>query len=121
MIEESSASFYIKKSTIPKAGKGLFARRAIALGEMWQVHGVTVPRNSPTNECTRYADAYKFRIRNHLLIPTGYSALINHSFKPNLKKVVKGRKLFLSALDPIRPGQELFFCYHTYAQKRFFE
>ena len=68
---ESDARFYVAKSTIKGAGKGLFAKIAIAKGDKLEVLGVRVPAKSLADRCTTYADAYKFRIGKYLLIPTG--------------------------------------------------
>jgi SET domain-containing protein len=111
--------FYIKRSTIPKAGKGLFAKEAMARGETLEVPGSLVLRNSEADQRTRDEDAYKFRVGGYLLIPTGYGRMVNHSLTPNLKKVVKGKSVRLQALRRIKAGEELFFCYSRYARKRF--
>jgi len=115
----SDRRFYIKTSTIPGAGKGLFARTPMVAGEKLHVQGVLVRRDSSADRCTVYADAYKFRVGNDLLIPLGYGGLVNHSLRPNLEKVVEGNKVYLQALRPIKAGEELFFCYSRYAQRRF--
>ena len=88
-------------------------------GERFQVQGVLVRKDSLADRCTAYADAYKFRVGNDLLIPLGYGGLVNHSLSPNLEKVVEGKKVYLQALRPINVGEELFFCYSRYAQRRF--
>lgn len=110
---------HIKKSSIAGAGHGLFAKTSIAVGELLKVEGVRVRKNSEVDRCTRYADTYKFRIGDDLLIPLNSAGLINHSLIPNLKKVIKGKQLYLQALRPINAGEELFFRYSRYAQKRF--
>jgi SET domain-containing protein len=111
--------FYVRKSTIPSAGNGLFAKKSMASGEVLKIRGSLIRRNSLEDVCTRYADPYKFRIGSYLLIPQGYAAMVNHSSTPNLKKVIKGKTVFLQALRRIEKGEELFFCYSRYAQKRF--
>jgi hypothetical protein len=70
--------------------------------------------------CTRFADAYKFRAGDRLLIPAGYAGLVNHSkARANLEKVVAGHEVFLRVTRPVAAGEELFFCYSDYAQERF--
>jgi SET domain-containing protein len=119
-VPPSDRRFYIRTSTIPGAGKGLFARTPMVAGERFQVQGVLVRKHSLADRCTAYADAYKFRVGNDLLIPLGYGGLVNHSLSPNLEKVVEGKKVYLQALRPINVGEELFFCYSRYAQRRFY-
>lgn len=110
---------YIANSAIPRAGKGLFARVPLAKGETLEVVGALVPAKSAADRCTRYADAYKFRIGKFLLIPTGYGGIVNHSSAPNMEKVTVGRRLYLRALRRIEKGEELVFVYSEYAQKKF--
>ena len=110
---------YIKESALAGAGKGLFAKKSISKGENLPVVGILVRRNSVEDRCTRYADAYKFRVGKFLLIPLNHTGLINHSRAPNLKKIVTGKTVHLKALRAIRAGEELFFRYSRYAQKRF--
>lgn len=116
---ESDARFYIAKSTIKGAGKGLFAKIAIAKGDKLEVLGVLVPAKSLADRCTTYADAYKFRIGKYLLIPTGLGGIANHSDTPNAKKIIKGSRVYLIALRDINKGEEVLYIYGAYAQKRF--
>jgi len=116
---ESDPRFYVAKSTINGAGKGLFAKIAITKGEKLEVLGVLVPAKSLADKCTTYADAYKFRIGKYLLIPTGLGGIANHSNTPNAKKIVKGSKVYLIALKDINKGDEVLYIYGLYAQKRF--
>jgi hypothetical protein len=117
---ESDPRFFIADSTIPGAGRGLFARVDLAVGERLAVVGVLIEAGSVADDCTRYADAYKFRAGERLLIPVGYAGLVNHSpAGANLEKVVEGDEVFLRVVRPVRAGEELFFCYSDYAQERF--
>ena len=117
MIEKDNR-FYIGDSTVPGAGKGLFAKVPIAQGERLWVLGAMIRADSVSDQCTAYADAYKFRVGDDLLIPLGYGAMVNHSADPNLEKVVEGEQVYLRALRPIREGEELLFCYSEQAQRR---
>ena len=120
LMVSKSPRFYIGESTIPGAGKGLFAKVALAKGDRLEVIGVLISSGSISDECTRYADEYKFRVRNKLLIPLGYGGMVNHSLKqPNLKKVINGGRLFLQATHPVQAGEELFITYSKYARERF--
>ncbi len=116
---ETDERLYIADSTISGAGKGLFAKAPLAAGETVEVIGVLIPATSVSDECTRYADPYKFRVGDSLLIPVGYGAIANHSSAPNMEKVVEGQRVYLRALRPIRKGEELVFMYSDYAQTRF--
>lgn len=116
---ESDPRFYVGKSTIKGAGKGLFAKIAITKGEKLEVIGVLVPAKSLADKCTTYADAYKFRIGKYLLIPTGLGGIANHSNNPNAKKIIKGSRVYLIALKDINKGDEVLYIYGLYAQKRF--
>ncbi len=102
------------------AGRGLFTRRALPKGHTIRVAGQLVKRHSFEDRCTRYADAYKFRVGVYLLIPIGIGGMVNHSATPNLEKAVRSKTLHLRTLRAIAPGEELFFAYSRYAQNRFY-
>lgn len=116
---ETDNRFYVSQSTIPGAGRGLFVKTSLKKGERLEVLGILVSADSVSDECTHYADPYKFRVGNHLLIPVEYGAMVNHSVDPNLEKVIEGDRVVLQALRPIKHGEELLFCYSEYAQDRF--
>ena len=98
----------------------MFAGVPLAAGEELNVLGVVIPANSPADECTRYADEYKFRVGDALLIPVGYGGMVNHSSQaPNMEKVVVGGAVHLRTLRPIAANEELLFRYSEYAQARF--
>lgn len=120
MQSEPDRRFYIAPSNLPGAGNGLFAKFALGMGEELRVEGILVAADSVQDECTRYADAYKFRLGEHLLIPTGYAGMVNHSLqKANMEKVIVGNGVYLRTLRPIDADEELFFSYSRYAQERF--
>jgi SET domain len=118
-LSESDDRFTVGPSTIPGAGRGLFARVALAAGDRLEVIGVCVPAGSVSDDCTRYADEHKFRVGDDLLIPVGLAGMVNHSATPNLEKVSDGDRLFLRAVRDIAAEEELFFRYSEYAQQRF--
>ncbi|HEY3116181.1 MAG TPA: SET domain-containing protein-lysine N-methyltransferase [Chloroflexota bacterium] len=117
--EETDNRFYVRASTIPGAGRGLFATAPLRVGEVLHVVGWLISPHSVADDCTRHADQYKFRFGDRLLIPIGYGALINHSSDPNMEKVIEGERLYLRVTRPVSAGEELFFSYSTYAQERF--
>jgi hypothetical protein len=119
-LNETDPRFLVADSTLPGAGRGLFARVPLAPGDVLAVVGVLVAPGSVADDCTRYADAYKFRAGDRLLIPAGYAGLVNHSkTRANLEKVVASHEVWLRVTRPVAAGEELFFCYSDYAQERF--
>jgi hypothetical protein len=119
-IAENDSRFFIGSSTIAGAGNGLLARVPLAAGDRLEVLGVLVASGSVADQCTRFADAYKFRVADDLLLlPLGWGALVNHSASPNVEKVVEGHRVYLCTLRAIAAGEELVFTYSTYAQERF--
>jgi hypothetical protein len=120
IIGETDPRFYIAASAIPGAGRGLFARIALAAGEELRVIGIVIQADTAADECTRYADEYKLRFGDLLLIPVGYGGMVNHSsLAPNMEKVAMGDAVYLRTLRPVAPDEELLFCYSAYAQERF--
>jgi hypothetical protein len=111
IASEDDDRFIVDVSTLPGAGHGLFARVALDAGDRLEVIGTLVRAGSVSDACTRYADRYKFRVGEFLLIPLGYGGLVNHSHQPNLEKVIEGRSVFLRATRSISPNEELFFDY----------
>ncbi len=111
VIVENDERFCVNVSTIPDAGNGLFARTLLAEGEQLEVIGVLVPAGSVSDVCTRYADHYKFRVGDLLLIPLGFGGMVNHSKHPNMEKVIDGLTVYLRTTRAIHPGEELFFTY----------
>ena len=81
--------------------------------------GVTIRADSHADRCTRYADQYKYRVGDALVIPVGYGAMVNHSSSPNMAKVYDGGELFLEALRDIDADEELCFAYDPRALDRF--
>ncbi len=108
---ENDDRFVISMSTMPNAGNGLFARRLLAEGERLEVIGVLVQAGSVADSCTRYADCYKFRVGEYLLIPVGFGGMVNHSTDPNMEKVIEGQTVFLQTNRVVQPGEELSFEY----------
>jgi hypothetical protein len=119
IVDESDSRFYAAPSTIPGAGQGLFARVPLPAGERLTVLGVLVMRGSPSDRYTAFADEYKLRVGDYLLIPCGLAAMANHSSQPNLTKVVDGDALFLELTRAVEAGEELCFAYSEYARERY--
>jgi hypothetical protein len=119
VIVETDDRFYIAPSTIPEASKGLFAKVELDKGDRLRMPGVLVRADSVSDYCTSYADAYKVRAGDYLLIPVGWGAIVNHNDDPNVEKIVEHGEIYLRVIQPIRKDQELFCNYDEYAQKRF--
>lgn len=81
-IEENDDRFYISESTIPNAGRGLFAKTNIKKGDHLEIIGVIVKAGSVANTCTDYANKYKFAAgasKKEIVVPMGYGGIVNHS------------------------------------------
>ena len=119
IVDEPDTRFYVGPSPIPGAGQGLFARVHLPAGARLAVPGVLVMRGSASDRYTAFADEYKFRVGDYLLIPCGIAAMANHSSQPNLRKVVEGEELFLELTRAVTVGEELCFAYSEYARERY--
>ena len=117
LLSETDDRFYIAPSNIHLNGKGIFARNPIPIGEGLEVIGVLVPAKSVSDLCTQYADSYKLRCGEYLLIPVGFGGLVNHSTSPNMEKVFEGDKVLLRAIRNIEQDEELSFTYSEFAQE----
>ena len=117
-IDEPDDRFHAAPSTIPGAGQGLFARVPLRAGDRLIVVGVRVRRDSAADRYTAFADAYKLRAGDDLVIPCGAAAVANHSSQPNLRKVVEGEMVYLELRRDVAAGDELCFAYSDYARER---
>ena len=119
VLDERDDRFYAKASAIPGAGRGVFARVPLKAGDRLEVIGVRVQRDSASDGYTAFADAYKFRVGDDLLIPCGIAALANHASEPNLRKVVEDDTVSLELLRDVDADEELCFAYSEYARSRY--
>jgi SET domain-containing protein len=119
ILDDSDDRFLVAPSRIPGAGQGLFARVALQAGDRLEVVGVLVRRHSVVDRCTTYADEYKYRAGDCVLIPFGVAAMANHSSHPNVEKVIEGEAVFLELLRDVGAGEELCLAYSKYARERF--
>jgi hypothetical protein len=119
ILDERDDRFYAAPSTIAGAGQGLFARIPMKAGDRLEVIGVLVPKGSASDGYTAFADAYKLRCGDYLLIPCGIAALANHSAAPNMAKVADADAVFLELLRDVEAGEELCFGYSDYACQRY--
>ena len=115
-LAENDDRFTIGPSTIAGAGSGLFATVDLPAGAEFEVIGVLIPRETSADYCTRYADHYKFRVGDELLIPVGFGALVNHSAHPNLEKVIADGRVWFRVREDVSAGEELYFEYSEEAR-----
>ena len=98
LFEEKDDRFYIKKSNVNNAGVGLFAKMPIKKNSFLEISGILVERESIADQCTSYANAYKFAARverkeklvnigKYLIVPMGFAGIVNHADTPNNQNV----------------------------------
>jgi SET domain-containing protein len=119
ILDETDDRFYAAPSTLSGAGRGLFARVPLRAGERLAVVGVLVRRGSDADRYTAFADEYKVRAGDYLVIPCGVAGMANHSAEPNMEKVVEGDAVFLELLRDAAADEELCFAYSPYARERY--
>ena len=135
LVEETDDRFYIKESTVPNAGWGLFARVPLSKGGWLEIIGIQVKTASLSDKCTHYADNYKFaangkltsrgeRIVEHTrkIVPLGYGGIVNHAPDPKqqnaeifyrngpTKNSAAGKAVYRFIRD-IEPNEEVFGSY----------
>ena len=114
----TESDFEVRRSTIPRAGKGLFTRVPIAEGDTIGYYTGRVIGEDEFNDPDRPFSAYVLWVcRTHIIIGEGpeanYTRYINHSDDPNAFLVVSTRwkSARFEALRDIEPGEEIFFDY----------
>jgi hypothetical protein len=98
LVEETDDRFYIKESTIPNAGLGVFANVPLKKGDWLEIIGVQVKTKSVSDKCTHYANAYKFLASGSItrrgerkidysrkIVPLGLGGIVNHAPDPRLQ------------------------------------
>jgi len=100
LIEETDKRFYVQKSTIPNAGLGVFAAEDLKKGDWLEIIGPQVKVGSIADQCTQYADKYKFAATGKVVkgkqkvdfdrkvVPMGYGGIVNHAPNPKLQNVM---------------------------------
>jgi hypothetical protein len=122
LIEETDDRFYLAESTVPHAGKGVFAKVDLPKGEYLEIIGAFVENLSLTDECTNYARDYKFAARKEKstrkIVPFGFGGMVNHALSDDQMNAVidyrKGSKRNQNASDccyrfikDIKAGEEI--------------
>jgi len=99
LVEETDERFYLKESILPNAGLGVFAQKSLKKGEWLEIIGVMIKSNTLTDQCTHYADKYKFAASGKILqgkqvtdfsrkiMPCGLGGMINHAPEPEMQNV----------------------------------
>jgi hypothetical protein len=89
IIKETDGRFYLNDSLIEDAGMGLFANVDINEGEILEVVGFKVKKDSVEDICTRYANDYKFSSPDpeFYIVPIGFGGMVNHTSDPHMQNV----------------------------------
>lgn len=93
VIKETDKRFYIKESTVPNGGKGLFAKEFLRQGDHLEIIGIYVQNGSISDNCTTFATDYKFMESDdseakHKLVPFGFGGMVNHGRNKNEKNAI---------------------------------
>ncbi len=115
----TSNKVYVGKSTIPKAGRGVYARRDIQKGEIIETSPIIeVPQHDLSNLKESILVTYFFyfgKNKERLAIALGFGSLYNHSHKPNITYKMSPKESLIDfiALKDIKKEDELTFNYHN--------
>ena len=114
---------FVKKSTLPGVGKGLFTRRPIAKGERIIEYKGRITSYKAVQE-SGIVNPYIYYVnRNHVIdampFPESAARHANDAEGPvtlpgcsnNAKFVVINKRVFLEAITDIQPGSEIFVAY----------
>ena len=90
-------------------GRGVFARRAIRKGEVFETCPVLVLPAGATEDFSAGLGPYVFLWgRGTVALALGYGSLYNHSFEPNARyEDVGGRTKLFVAIRDIEAGEEI--------------
>ncbi len=111
--------FEVKTSTIPEAGKGLFAKRAIRTGDTIGPYEGKILTDAQANSEPYVNSLYLVWVCTDCWIygegpGASYTRYINHDDEdPNAELITSSRwkKARIAAIRPIAPGEEVFFDY----------
>lgn len=106
-----STKICLSKSTIPKAGRGIFASKPIKKSEIIEKCPVFVlPRKDyPLAKKTILRNYYFMWGKTTSAICFGYGSYYNHSYSPNAtyKKKIKEKIIEFIAIKDIKKGEEI--------------
>jgi uncharacterized protein len=114
----TSGKIYIKKSKIPNAGRGVYARRSIKKDEIIESCPIIdVPKHDMSNLRESILVTYFFyfgKNREQLLVALGFGSIYNHSHKPNAMYKIKQTEGIIDfiALINIKKDDEITFNYN---------
>jgi uncharacterized protein len=113
--------FEVRRSTIPGANLGLFARARIRVGDTIGYYtGEVITEREYENGHHADSRYILWVARTHIIVGEGpkanYTRYLNHSSRPNAAMVVSTRwkTARFEAIRAIRPGDEVFFDYGEY-------
>lgn len=83
-LEECDNRFYLKESTIPGAGRGVFALKSIKKNDFLRVVGIVIKKNSISGKIMGKIPAFSKYVFvnpaiNGWLMPVGYGGMVNHT------------------------------------------
>lgn len=111
VLDPNSAKLYV--GVVPRRGRGVFARQAIATGELIErAQVIVIPAHQwPRLEHTTLYD-YTFEWGwegEETAIALGYGSIYNHSYSPNARYIKRLEDLVIDfvALRNIQPGEEI--------------
>lgn len=118
-LQLPSRIIYLSISSIPKAGRGVFAKRTILANELIEICPVILIPNTQVQH-VRYTELFNYYFswgeqREHAAIALGYGSLYNHSYDPNatyIKKLPENTIEFV-ALRPIQKDSEILVNYNA--------
>ncbi len=105
---------YIKKSTIPNGGRGVFAKSDIKKGEIIEVAPALIL------EFSEFIDSYwnllfeyYFWLDDYVVLGLGYGSLYNHSAAPNCRYEIskEDKTITFTATRDISKDEEIYFDY----------
>ncbi len=108
---ESTDKIFVSQSSIPNAGRGVFAKQALGKGEVIEVCPVIeVPLTDSSNDNDQgLLTNYFFYFGDGLAIVLGFGSIYNHAYEPNatyIKKPSDGVVEF-QAIRDIEVGEEI--------------
>lgn len=108
---EPSDKIYVSESDIPGAGRGVFAKLAIATGEVIEICPVIkVPKTDSSNDDEKgLLTNYFFYFGDDLAMVLGLGSLYNHSYDPNATytKNLEDMTVEFKAIKDIPPEEEI--------------
>lgn len=110
---------YVDTSDMEGAGRGVYAKEAIAEGELIEQCPVVALEDRKDRDRLRKTGLVNYYFlwgekRDHAAICLGWGAVYNHSFEPNARfeKMVEDGRMDFFALRDIAPGEEILVNYN---------